>query len=65
MIIAVLAINFTRNRYFIVLLRSYIQNMLTIETLEDLMKVIEYNRIGNPADVLEIKEVPSRAPAGG
>lgn len=65
MIIAVLAINFTRNRYFIALLRSYIQNMLTIETLEDLMKVIEYNRIGNPADVLEIKEVPSRAPAAG
>ena len=29
------------------------------------MKVIEYNRIGNPAEVLEIKDVPSRAPGEG
>ena len=26
------------------------------------MKVIEYNSIGTPAEVLEIKDVPSRAP---
>ena len=29
------------------------------------MKVIEYNAIGNPADVLEIKDVPSVAPGEG
>ena len=29
------------------------------------MKVIEYNSIGNPAKVLEIKDVPSRAPDEG
>ena len=29
------------------------------------MKIIEYNKIGNPAEVLEIKDVPSRAPGDG
>lgn len=29
------------------------------------MKVIEYNAIGNPVDVLEVKDVPSRAPGDG
>lgn len=29
------------------------------------MKVIEYNRIGNPAEVLEVKEIASRAPGEG